>query len=71
METHLTFSSSSSTALAISFFCSKTASNSNLGTVALMTFTQKIEVSLISKKHKKKLDVVEGKIGHTKINDEE
>jgi len=32
-----TFSSSSSTAFAISFFCSKTESNSNFGTLALMT----------------------------------
>jgi len=33
----ITFSSSSSTAFAISFFCSKTESNSNFGTLALIT----------------------------------
>jgi hypothetical protein len=32
-----TFSSSSSTALAISFFCSKVESRSNFGTLALIT----------------------------------
>jgi len=33
----ITFSSSSSTDFAISFFCSKTESNSNFGTLALIT----------------------------------
>jgi len=35
-----TFSSSSSTAFAISFFCSKTSSRSNFGTLALITGKQ-------------------------------
>lgn len=33
----MTFSSSSSTAFAMSFFCSKTASKFNFGTLALIT----------------------------------